>query len=189
VDRVAYDRSRGRRVRTALLDRCVFSAGIAAAEIARRPQAAAWFERNGNALFHGGCALLVIGTVAAPHALLTLAHGPRFDVLPQIVALCAIFVGVGLGPGPGVLKRMEPRYAGAISYSVYLLHAIVLYVASYLVASVVPLGVLAPGWYCVFVVTCVPVVVALATCSYFAGGALLRASRSCASGAPLQFGV
>lgn len=145
-----------------------FLPGMAAAEAAARPRTAAWFARYGNALFIAGCACIALCVSLAPKALLTLEHGPRLDVLPQLAGLCAVFAGVALGPGPPALRRMELRYAGAISYSVYLLHAIVLYGASHAIASVVPLGALAPPVYWLFVVACVPAVVLLATCSYLA---------------------
>ena len=143
-----------------------FLPGMLAAEWAARPRYAAWFARYGNALVLAGCVVLASAVVASPLTFLTLERGPRLDVAPQLAALCAIFAGVALGPGPKLLARFELQFLGAISYSVYLLHAIVLYVASHLLASVVPLRTLAPAWYWLFVVTCVPAVVALATCSY-----------------------
>ena len=169
-----------------------FLPGIAAAEAAARPLWRARFERHGRGLFFGGCALLALSTIVKPEAMLTLEHGPRLDVLPQIAALCAIFSGVALGPGPRVLRRIELRYLGAISYSVYLLHAIVLYVAAQLCSLVAPLGSLSPmtDWLLV-VFVCSPIVVTLATGSYLAfeapflyavrGRKMLRASPSLAA--------
>ena len=144
-----------------------FVPGMLAAECAARPRSAAWFIRNGNALALAGCVVLVSAVVVGPSTFLTLERGPRLDVAPQLAALVAIFAGVALGPGPKFLARIELHFLGAISYSVYLLHAIVLYVASRLLWGVVPVRTLGPEWYWLFVVACVPAVVALATCSYW----------------------
>ncbi len=145
-----------------------FLPGMFAAEAATRPPLAGWFARFGNTLVLAGCALLGLAVVALPHAYLTLEHGPRFDVAPQLVALCAIFAGVSLGPGPKLLRRSEFVYLGAISYSVYLLHGIVLYVAAHLVSVVRPVATLpASTYWLALAVVCVPAVVVLATCSYF----------------------
>ncbi len=145
-----------------------FLPGIAVAELATRARAAAWFQRYGNALAYVGCTGLVVAVIVAPHALLTLAHGPQWDVVPQLIALGAIFAGVTLGSGPAFLKRPEVRFAGAISYSVYLFHAIVLYVASHALGALVPLRTLDPAAYLAFVFACVPLVVGLAVWSYVA---------------------
>ena len=144
-----------------------FLPGMLAAELAAGSTSAAWFARHGNVLVASGCALLVLAVVAAPRVFLTLEHGPRLDVIPQLAALCAIFLGVALGPGPKILRRLEFQFLGAISYSVYLLHAIVLYVASHVLSTFVPIRTLAPAWYWLFIVACVPAVVSVATCSYW----------------------
>jgi peptidoglycan/LPS O-acetylase OafA/YrhL len=143
-----------------------FLPGMLAAEAATRPRVAAWFERHGNALIFAGCALLLGAVVLAPRTFLTLEHGPRLDVAPQLLALCTIFAGIVLGTQPNVLWQLNFRYLGAISYSVYLFHAIVLYVASRVLSAFVPIATLAPVWYWLFVFACVPAVVALSTCSY-----------------------
>jgi peptidoglycan/LPS O-acetylase OafA/YrhL len=145
----------------------MFLPGMAAAEIAVRPRAAAWFAARGPMLVSVGIGVLIGATVAAPNALFTLEHGPKPDVWPQIVALCAIFAGVVLGGGPAILARPALRFAGTISYSVYLVHGIVLYVAARAIGAFVPLATL-PLWaYVAVVVACVPIVVAVACVSYF----------------------
>ena len=144
----------------------MFLPGMVAAEIAARPRVATWFAARGPMLASVGFGVLVGATVAAPGALFTLEHGPRPDVWPQIAALCAIFVGVVLGRGPAILARPALRFAGTISYSVYLFHGIVLYVAARAIGAFVPLATL-PLWaFTAAVVACVPIVVAIASVSY-----------------------
>lgn len=143
-----------------------FLPGIAAAEIATRPRISAWFARYGNRVAYVGCAALALALALAPHALLTLAHGPKLDVALQLAGLCAIFAGVTLGPGPSILKRIEIRFAGTISYSVYLLHGIVLYVVSHAIATFVPIERLSPVAYGSVILGCVPILALVATGSF-----------------------
>lgn len=145
-----------------------FLPGMLAAELERRPRAAAWFARFGGGVALASFALLLVATVAAPAALFTLAHGPQADVVPQLVALCGIFAGVTLGGPLPLLERRELRFAGAISYSVYLLHAIVLYVAARSVESWMPVARMSQASYAAFVLACVPVVALVATASFVA---------------------
>ena len=143
-----------------------FIPGMVAAEIAVRPRAAAFFAARGSALVIIGFGVFISATVAAPSALFTLEHGPRPDVWLQIASLCAIFAGVVLGNEPTILARPALRFAGTISYSVYLLHGIVLYLAARAIGAFVPLATL-PLWaYVAVVLACVPIIVAIASVSY-----------------------
>lgn len=143
-----------------------FIPGMAVAELATRTHVRAWFARHGDRVTYLGCATLAIAVVVTPHALLTLAHGVRPDVALQLVGLTAIFVGVTLGPGPQLLRRTEWRFAGAISYSVYLVHGIVLYVVTRAISVYAPGHSLPLGAYVLVVTGCVPPLAVVATCSY-----------------------
>ncbi|GAC1518822.1 MAG: hypothetical protein NVS2B3_15000 [Vulcanimicrobiaceae bacterium] len=143
-----------------------FLPGMALAELATRPRARLWFARYGDRVTYGGCAAVAVAVFCAPHALLTLAHGLQADVALQLAGLVAIFAGLTLGPGPVLLRRIEWRFAGAISYSVYLLHGIVLYVATRVATAYAPDHRLPLDAYLLLTVACVALVAVSATGSY-----------------------
>jgi len=97
-----------------------FIPGIIAAEIAARPAYSAWFVRNGSKILTTALVVFCVGLFAEPNYAAIRK--------PQLIVLAAIFLGVVFTPVISLLSKPPLLLLGAISYSIYLFHSIVLFV-------------------------------------------------------------
>jgi len=104
-----------------------FIPGILTAELMARP-ARAFLQRYGATIAVAALALLVAYQILAPNVLFDNGSKVSAGVIVDLALLGCLFAGVVASERFAVLKHAALRYLGAISYSVYLIHGIVLYV-------------------------------------------------------------
>ena len=135
-----------------------FIPGIVAAEIAARPKYAAWFSQNGSKILILALTMFVIGLFAEPNYAAIRK--------PQLVILAIIFLGVVFTPTISILRKGPLLLLGTISYSIYLLHSLALFMVLQFLQSIVPISKLSTLAYWSVVMGCVAGVVSLALASY-----------------------
>lgn len=107
-------------------------------------------------------ALLVIGVFALVFAMFDGAYG-----LPQAALLFCAFICIANGNDLfGILTCRAARMLGALSYSIYLMHAIVLFVALRIVNRFVPISTVSPMNYWTIIAACGVILVLICSITY-----------------------
>lgn len=128
-------------------------AAVLAAEV-RLPAARLWNSRL--------VALLVIGAIVLTFSMFDRGYG-----LPQAALLFAAFFCIANGNDLfGLLTCRAARLLGAVSYSVYLMHAIVLFVVLRLVDRFAPISTMTPENYWAVVAACGVALVVMCSVTY-----------------------
>ena len=128
-------------------------AAVLAAEC-RLPAARVWNSKL--------VALLVVGAIVLTFSVFERGYG-----LPQAALLFSAFFCIANGNDLfGLLTCRAARLLGAVSYSIYLMHAIVLFVALRLVDRFAPISTIAPENYWAVVAGCGVALVVICSVTY-----------------------
>jgi peptidoglycan/LPS O-acetylase OafA/YrhL len=107
--------------------------------------------------------------IASIAIIFALGLGWMMPIPPSLQLACMIFAFVGILYGNslfGLLTNQAARYLGAISYSIYLLHGIVLFITFHSLNHWIPVKTLPPIGFWSIIAVCTVLVIAAASLSY-----------------------
>jgi peptidoglycan/LPS O-acetylase OafA/YrhL len=111
-----------------------FIPGVVTAEVMASPLQAR-LRSYGTPLAIAGFAVFALYQIVAPHMFFDNAYKVSPGVALDLLALGVMFAGIVATDGLAFLRISALRYLGAISYSIYLMHGIVLYALYHVIAK------------------------------------------------------